>query len=146
MRRRTCGRAATLLRDSRLGAAAGAKPSTQTRAAKARRTAWTGGHAAQRPMLNIEGVGERLCAAQRSRRRARLTLHRCFSLEEKSGLREMVGGKEKAKQAKHPKRQPFRIRCSGQFIPLKRALLGKLPTGNGWGSITGRFPKQLTMG
>ena len=86
VRRRTCGRAATLLRDSRLGAAAGAKPSTQTRAAKARRTAWIGGHAAQRPMLNIEGVGERLCAAQRFKAEGELRFIDSLRLSEEMDL------------------------------------------------------------
>ena len=56
VRRRTCGRAATLLRESRLGAAAGAKPSTHTRAAKARRSCVDRGARCSESMLTIEGV------------------------------------------------------------------------------------------
>ena len=65
VRRRTCGRAATLLRESMLGAAAGAKPSTHTRAAKASRSCEHRGARCSESRANrIAGIEETGCLAR----------------------------------------------------------------------------------
>ena len=62
VRRRTCGRAATLLRESMLGAAAGAKPSTHTRAAKASRSCeHRGARCSESHANRIAGIEETGC-------------------------------------------------------------------------------------
>ena len=65
VRRRTCGRAATLLRESMLGAAAGAKPSTHTRAAKASRSCeHRGARCSESHANRIAGIEETGCLAR----------------------------------------------------------------------------------
>ena len=65
VRRRTCGRAATLLRESMLGAAAGAKPSTHTRAAKASRSCeHRGARCSESHANHIAGIEETGCLAR----------------------------------------------------------------------------------
>ena len=65
VRRRTCGRAATLLRESMLGAAVGAKPSTHTRAAKASRSCeHRGARCSESHANRIAGIEETGCLAR----------------------------------------------------------------------------------